>query len=180
MNALMFFLIAHLILATLSGVAEGGGGIVVTKLTSSLSSTATTANVISTAGYLKTDYIVIGDEFIKYTDVDDTTFNSLERGWNDTAAKSYPAGTKVYSSNADPLNAALGFSVISTGETVGEVNLLDFGTRFLSTTLPRFVTWDYGILQVGFMTYIRTLLQIVGGAFIIYLALNIVGAFGRR
>lgn len=178
MNALVFFLLAHLVFSVISGIAEGGGGIVVTKLTADMNSTDNTAEVLSTSGYLKRDYIVIGDEYIQYTDKDDTNFTNLERGWNNTEAKSHAAGTKVFSSAANPLNAALGFSVLSTGDTVGSTDIIKFGYRFMTTTLPRLVTWDYGILEVGPMQYLRVVLQILGGAFIIYLILSIAGAFG--
>lgn len=180
MKALAFFLLLHMVMATISGIAEGGGGVVTTKLTADLSATASSCDVLSTEGFLKKDYIVIGDEYISYTNVDSDSFLSLDRGWNDTEAKIHLAGTKVYSANADPLNAALGFNIMATGDTVGEVEIWSAGTRFLSTTLPRFVTWDYGILQVGAMTYVRTVLQILGGAFLVFLGLNIVGAFGRN
>ena len=72
MNSLYFFLIAHLIMAVLSGVVEGGGGIITTRLTSDLSSISGTVNVESTAGFLKKDYIVIGDEYIRYTNLTST------------------------------------------------------------------------------------------------------------
>lgn len=185
MNVLVFFLLAHLILGVFSGLAEGGGGVQVTYLTSAITDSTTTIPVDSTVGFLKNDYIVIGDEYIKYNGKTDTSFDaggllSDGRGWNESQAVAHAAGTKVYSSTADPLNAALGFNIMSTGDTVGEVDIIDLGGRFLSTTLPRFVTWDYGILQVGAFTYVRTVLQLLGGAFIIYLALNMVGAFGRQ
>lgn len=188
MNSLYFFLMAHLIMAVLSGVVEGGGGVVTTTLRTDISATSTSIEVISTEGFLKKDYIVIGDEYIKYGDYDADTFNAgtgflgmaSGRGYNGTEASVHAAGTKVLSSNADPLNAALGFNILSTGETVGEVNIINAGNTFLSTTLVRFVTWDYGILQVGVMAYVRTALQLLGGAFLIYLGLQLVGAFGRR
>lgn len=187
MNSLFFFLILHMILSVISGIAEGGGGVITTTLSSELSATSTNVQVVSTAGFVKRDYIVIGDEYIKYFNKDDTSFDasygflgaSSGRGWNDTEAVVHPAGTKVYSSDADPLNAALGFNVLATDQSVGAVDLITVGRRFIDTTLPRFVTWDYGILQVGFMTYVRTVLQLLGGAFLVYLGLNMVGAFGR-
>ena len=183
MNSLTFFLLVHFIFSVISGVAEGGGGIVTTQLTSDLSATGTTVNVVSTEGFLKADYIVIGDEYIKHGDKTATSFGvslSSGRGFNDTEAVAHASGTKVYSGSADPLNAALGFNILATGDTTGSVDIITVGTRFLSTTLPRLVTWDYGILQVGFMTYIRVVLQILGGAFLLYLGLSMVGAFGRR
>lgn len=188
MNSLVFFLLAHLVISIISGVAEGGGGVVVTQLTSAISDTDKTIQVESTEGFLKKDYIVIGNEYIRYTGYDSDSFDASSglgglgsgRGWNDTLAVAHAAGTKVYSSDADPLNAAMGFNVLSTGETVGEVNIITAANTFISTTLVRFVTWDYGILKVGAMSYVRIVLQILGGAFLVYLGLSLVGAFGRK
>ena len=181
MNSLTFFLLIHLIFSVVSGIAEGGGGVQVTTLTSDITEATATIPVESTAYFLKADYIVIGDEYIRYGNKSSTTFNVGfgGRGYSDTVATAHLAGTKVYSSNADPLNAIMGFNVMATADTLGSVNILTLAPRVLTTTMPRLVTWDYGILQVGVLSYVRLALQILGGAFILYLVLSMFGAFGR-
>jgi len=188
MNSLTFFLLVHLIFSVVSGIAEGGGGIQATTLTSDITATTTTIPVEDTTYFLKSDYIVIGDEYIRYGNKSATSFDASVgflgatsgRGYSNTEAVAHSAGTRVYSSQADPLNAIMGFNVMATADTLGSVNILTLAPRVLTTTMPRLVTWDYGILQVGVMTYVRLGLQILGGAFILYLVLSMFGAFGRR
>lgn len=187
MNSLTFFLLVHLIFSLVSGIAEGGGGVQVTTLTSDITEATTTIPVLDTTYFLKADYIVIGDEYIQYGNKTATSFNAAVglfgstsgRGYSETDATSHLAGTKVYSSSADPLNAIMGFNVMATADTLGSVNILTLAPRVLTTTMPRLVTWDYGILQVGVLKYVRLGLQILGGAFILYLILSMFGAFGR-
>lgn len=179
MKMIAFFLLAHLILALVSGFAEAGGGISTTVLTSAIDSDDTTASVRTTQGFLKSDLIQIGDETIKFIGTTSTTFTNLERGYDGTTATGHSAGSKVFTADAHPLNSALGFNVLASGDTVGELNVISMGWQFLTTTLPRFVTWDYGILNVGAMQYVRVALQILGGAFIFYVAVSLVASFGK-
>ena len=173
------FVVAFALFSLLDGIAAGSGGIAVTRLSTALSSSATSINVESTGGFLRSDYVRIGDETIAYTGKSDTTFNSVTRGFDGTTASAYALHTKVYSAAADPLNAVLGYNIASTGSTVGTIDIAIFLGRFWVVTIPKLVSWDFAILKdttVG--QYFRLVLQLISAGFIVYIAIIIIQALG--
>jgi len=175
------FMLLFLLGSILSGIAEGGGGMAATRLTADVSATATTLNVSSTEGFLKSDYVRIGNEKIKYVNKTDTTFivHATEgRGYDGTEAASYNSGDRVYSSEAEVLNSALGFNVASTGSSVGAISIPIAATNFVFITMPRIVMWQYSWLQTGWLVYMRTVLQFMSVGFIVYMSYMIASALG--
>ncbi len=164
--------------AILSSIMEGGGGVVTTRLTSNLTEVATTVNVSTTRGFLGSDVLVIGDEEIRYMGKTVTTFTGATRGWDNTNARAYDANTMVYSEQASVMNTALGFNVAATGTTMGALSLPIFVIKFVTTTMPRLVTWDFNFLKEPGWQYLRYFLWCVSAGFIITVILTVMGALG--
>lgn len=172
------FMVAFLLCAILAGIAEGGGGIYTTSLTTAVTDAATTLNVANTDGFLSSDVVTMGTEEIKYTAKTSTSFLNCTRGYNSTTAKQHVVNSKVYSSEASIINAALGFNVMSTGATAGQVNVIAIGFSFITKSVPRLVIWDFNFLKEPGMEYIRWLLIAISVGFVISLAVTLVSALG--
>lgn len=165
--------------AILDGVMQGAGGVLSTHLTINHNAAVTTLNVATTEGWLKSDYVIIGTESVKYTNKTDTTFTNCERGYDSTDAVAHDAGEKVYTQESSVVNYALGFNVASTGASVGAVDIALVGWRFVTVTIPRIVMWDYSFLKINPWTqYIRLFLQIISVGFVIYMCYTIASALG--
>jgi len=169
----MFF-----ICALLSGIIEGGGGVHATKLDGDHTSAIATLTVDSTRGYLVADYVIVGDETIRYTGITPTSFTGCTRGYDDTDAKAYLDNTMVYSSDANVLNSALGFNIITTGTTMGKVDLMMFGWNFVTKSVPRLIMWDFSFLRYGEMVYLRYLFLAISVGFVFSMVMIIISALG--
>lgn len=164
----------------LSAAMEGGGGFNTTYLTTDISENAVTIPVSSTQGFLEADYVVIGNEKIRYTSKSDTQFNipaTNGRGYDGTEAEDHSENAFVLSQESDVANQMLGYNIATTGTTVGSISLGVSLTRFLFTSIPRLVTWDYAWLQ-GDMTIIRLALALPTAAFTVYMSYTILIALG--
>ena len=171
----MLFLIGSI----LSGVMDGAGGINTTRLTASIDADDVTLNVADTSGFLKYDYVQIGNEKIQYTSKADTTFTGCTRGYDDTDAVSHSLGDKVYSADSEILNSALGFNVASTGAAVGAIDIPMVGWNFISKTIPRLITWDFNFLKTSqWLQYLRMILQVLSIGFVIYMCYMIAQTLG--
>jgi hypothetical protein len=171
----MWFLIGSI----LSGIMEGGGGVVVTRLTTDHTDAVTTLTVASTEGFLKSSYVVVEDERIKYTNKTATTFTGCTRGWDNTTASEHQSGTRVYSSEASVINYALGFDVIATGTSAGAMYIPVVLYNFFFTTLPRMILWDYSWLKVNsWLQLLRYVFMAVSIGFLIFMAYQIAMALG--
>ena len=179
-NRLIFFLLAFVMLSVLASWGEGGGGIQVTHLTSAIGTGDTTLNVQSTQGHLKSDYVIIGTEKIKYTSLTSSTFEGCTRGYSGTDAATHSINSKVMSSDADVISQALGFNIASTGSTAGEISLPSFTTAFFTITIPRLVTWDFAILKGNpVLDWVRIILTIFSIAFIFGIVIVVIQALGN-
>jgi len=182
MNVLIVsFMLFNLVNALISSIVEGGGGMAVTRLTADLSASATTIHVASTSGFLRSDYIIIGNEKIRYSSKTATTFivATNGRGWDDTEAVAHAANSKVYSPPASVLNAALGYNVASTGASVGEIDIPLTLASFFTKTLPKLITWDFAQFKLNAaMRWARYVLMTISVGFLIYIAIQFVMAFG--
>lgn len=174
MNKLIvFFMLLFLLGTVLSGIMEGGGGIATTSLVANHSETVTTLTVFNTEGFLKSSYVEMGNERVAYTNKTATTFTGCTRGYDDTEATTHDAGDRVYSPDAGVLNSALGFNVASTGSTLGVIAVPMVTLRFVTTTLPRLILWNYSFLQEGWLQYLRIVLQFISVGFVVYMCYQI-------
>ncbi len=179
MNKLVVaFMLAFVFFAVLAGIMEGAGGIHVTQLTAQLSAAGPTASVNSTMGFLNADYFVIGDEEIAYSGKTATTFTGLTRGFNGSTPVLHASTSKLYSAEANVVNAALGYNIVSTGATPGDFNFLTFGWRFVRYTVPRLVTWDFNFLKTSDMFLVRVILMCISAGFLISFSLFLWQAAG--
>lgn len=173
--ALLFF-----IGTLLSAIMEGAGGVNTTSLTSDITAADTTIPVSSTEGYLYSDILVIGNEKIRYTSKTDTQFNipaTSGRAYDGTTAVAHDRGAYVLSKQSDVINQMLGFNIAATGTTVGSVSIMTALTRFLFTSVPKLVTWDYSWLT-GPLLILRLILAVASTGFTIYMVYMIASALG--
>jgi len=108
-----FFMLGFIFISIIGGVVQGGGGIVVTRLTTDISPTDTTIPVLTTTNYLAIDYIVIDNEKILYSSKDSTNFYvaSNGRGYNSTIADYHNERVNVHSSEAGVVNSMAGYNI---------------------------------------------------------------------
>lgn len=171
--ALLFF-----VCSLLSGIAERQGMIGSTRLTASLSTTATTMTVDNTDGFLAHDYVIVGNETIRYAGKTDTTFTGLTRGYDGTTASNHTNGSSVYTTQTSVLNSILGFNVASTGASVGNINMITFGWNVATQSIPRLIAWDFAFLREGWMQYVRLIFLIISGGLVLTFGLTLLSALG--
>lgn len=171
------FLLLFFISSLFHEIMVGGGGTKVATLSANVTGAVTTLPVTHTSGFLKSDYVQIGTETVRYTDTTATSFTGCTRGWDGTTAAAHGAGSKVYSSGST-WSGPLGFNVATTGSTAGSINMATVAISFLTVTAPKLVTWDFAWLKVGWTVYIRWPLMLISWAFAIYLAFNMAMALG--
>jgi hypothetical protein len=169
-KALAGFMLFYLINILVGGVLEGGGGMASTRLTLGESAIDVTIDVADTTSFLKSDYVVIANEKIRYTNKTDTTFTvpaTNGRGYSGTIATVHPVGAMVYSPESNMINGILGFNVASTGTTVGAIDVGLIFNHFWTQTVPRLITWDFPQLKIGWMVYLRIVCIVITGTLII-------------
>jgi len=172
---MLFFLLGTI----LSGIAEGGGGIATTKLVSDHSAVVTTLTVSNTEGFLKSNYVLMGNEKVRYTNKTATTFTGCTRGYDGTEAVAHSANDRVYSPDSGVLNSALGFNIAATGATIGVIGVPMVAFSFVSITLPRIILWNYSWLKEGWLAYLRIVLQFISVGFLVYMCYQIATAMGQ-
>lgn len=170
---LMWGMLGLFLFGLLAAVNDGGGG-GVTRLTANATSVATTLSVKDTTGALMSDTIRIENELITYKGKTTTTLTNCVRGVSlngvTSSAASHNSGQKVYYGNVDWVSSAFGFRIINAGGSFGKLQMVTLVWNFFTVAVPRWVTWDYSFLKVGFMLYIRIILIIVTSCIIIALA----------
>lgn len=172
-------MLLFLVGSILSAIMEGGGGMVTTRLTASANPTDVTLSVSNTQGFLKSDYVTIGNEKIRYTNKTDTSLTGCTRGYDETTAASHSRGSKVYSPDSSVLNSALGFNIASTGSSVGAIGIPVLFMQFATVTLPRLISWDFSWLKTSDgMQYLRIILQAISVGFIVYIAYLVASMLG--
>jgi len=183
-------IIVAFMLTNITYLAEGGGGFSVTRLEQSLSQTGVVAYVDNTSGYDKAGTIIIDEEEIYYNGITATAFLNLDREQNDTDANSYPARTKIYSTDSSTMNNAMGMDFAEMASNSGYLGIFMIPKVFFVDVIPDIIMWDFSILQdeapmqlfrtvlfcfsVGFVLYIAFIVfQMLGGV-----AQSIIGRFG--
>jgi len=170
--------VLHIILSFIDGVIVGASDIQATKLTAALTEVGTTVTVQSTEGWRTADYMWIGDEKIRYNGRTGTTFTNCVRGYDNTDAEAHAIGMRVYSRVSDAVRTSAGYNVLDIGASAGGVNMMLIPIRFLMTSLPQIVGWNYSFLKEGNVQYIRLLLVGISVGFVIYLVVQIAYAIG--
>ena len=166
-------MILHLILSFIDGIIVGTADYYTTKLTSGMTSIATTANVANTSGWKVTGTFWINDEKISYNGKTSTSFLNLVRGYGVTDASTHVSGTRVYSVLSDATRTSVGYNVADLGTNVGGVNMLIIPVRFAMTALPSLLTCNYSFLKEGNAQYIRFILVAFSAGFSIWIMLQI-------
>lgn len=140
----------------------GGGTMVSTRTTASLSATETAViHVQSTTGFRTGNAtLYYEDEMIYYTGVTPTTFTGLTRGIYQTKAVAHPVGI-VYTQELGTMNQAAGFNVAQTEATSGTIGAMGFNIGTLLRAVPQVVVWNYSFLE-GQLIYLRVILCMVG------------------
>lgn len=175
---LTFFILLNMCFGFIDYIVVGQADFYATKLTAALSENTTTANVTSTAGWRVNDYIIVEDERMAYYGKTNTSFTNLTRGYNNTEAAEHAIGSHVYGRMSDAMNASVGFNIVDTGASVGTINTMSLVTKFVTTTVPNMVQWNFYFLKEGFWQYLRLLLVGISGALIFVIALQLLSALG--
>jgi hypothetical protein len=181
-KATVTFLLIFFANVILGGVFEAGGGMAATRITAGLTATATTISVVSTDGFLASDYIVIGGEKVRYVSKTSTTFiipATNGRGYDNTAPTTHVAGAMVYSEATNIINGMIGFNIASTGATVGTINIATLLWHFLYTSIPKLLSWNFPHLMVNpILQFIRYIGVIITAGYVIYVVLYLSSALG--
>jgi len=175
------FMLFYLMNVMVGAIMEGGGGIAATRLTADITPASNTLSVVSTEGFLRSNYVIIGSEKIRYASTTDTTMVVATggRGWDGTDAAAHSTGAYVYSPEASVFNYALGFNVASTGSDAGEISVPLVLKNFLFVTLPKLVTWDFPQYKVNaWLLIIRYVLIAISTGFLIYIVYHIIMFLG--
>ena len=170
-----FFLIMLIGCSILGAIMQGGGGIVVTDLTSDITATDVTIAVTSTVDYLGADYVIIGEEKILYSGTTATSFTGCTRGYDGTDAEAHSTGALVYTADASSINNALGFNIAAVQDTMGLWGTITIPFRFLFQTLPRIARMNMSFLT-GSLAIIGWIWFALVAGFFITLALSLAGA----
>jgi hypothetical protein len=168
-KAIAFFLLALIVFGLFMAILNGGGGVADTTLTSAIFSSNTTLPVVSTNGFLGSDYIYIGDETILYSGKNETAFTGCTRGYGGSSAVPHFAGAAVYTGEVSSINQALGFNIGQMVTSVGPLSILIIPFSFLTVTIP-FLSGSLGLAVLGVIW-----MCLIAG-FIISLAIILVSA----
>ena len=176
-KAIAFFLAALILFGMFMAVLNGGGGIADTNLTSTISSSNVTLPVVSTNGFLNSDYIYIGDEEIMYTGTNATAFTGCERGFGVSSAVPHSAGAAVYTGEVSSINQALGFNIGQIVTSLGPLSIIIIPFNFLTVTVPRMIAESASFLSGSLgMALLGVLWLCILAGFIISLAIVLVSA----
>lgn len=106
------FILGYVLLTYIAFAITGEQAFAATSLTSGISSGTTTIPVASTANFIDSGFIFIGNEEIRYTSKTATSFNGITRGQNKTDPESYVVNTEVFSKTTSTLNTLAGYNVL--------------------------------------------------------------------
>lgn len=175
-KAIAFMLLLYFGMALCVGMLAGGGGYAATSLTADIDADDSTMPVVSTNGFLSSaDYVEIKDEKILYVDTTDTSFTGCVRGYEGTTAKTYPAGTMVYTTSASTVNNAMGFNIAATVDTMGLWAIITIPFNFLIKTVPQLLLMPYQLFR-GDLVIMATILVLIQVAVVITIAMSFIGA----
>jgi len=173
MNALFAFCVFLYICGQILSLnLEGSSGLATTHLTADLTSTATTASVQGTDGFLKSDFLIVENERICYSGKTSSSFTGLTRGCHDSTASSHSKNIRVYNETTGMVNQMVGFNVLQTFADDGFFKgvtkfITSFGHLFVS--IANMLAWNYSFLE-GNGVYIKyIMLYPISAAMILYL-----------
>ncbi len=147
----------------LASIADGGGGLAATQLTSDIIATAIIIPPANTTDFLSASvahplYIVINDEVIKCTSKDATHFyltSVADRGVADpivttihNPAAAHAVNTMVYTIEVNAMDTFMGYNVTTSSATFGVYEAMTFLGRMFAN-LPKFILWNYNFLNSG-------------------------------
>ncbi len=165
-----FFLGLFILGMLFTGLGEGNGGIVATKLTSAMGIGDTTVNVTSTTNFLDTDYIYIGDEKILYAGTTATTFTGCTRGVSGTTAVAHANSSMVYNAESNIMNSALNMNITAVTANSGLFGVIQIPWKFLTYSLPNLVQMNFSFFQ-GDMAILGYMFMACACGFAVSLAL---------
>lgn len=181
-KAIAFMLLLYFGIALCIGILAGGGGYSATSLTEAIDEDDPTLKVVSTDGFLDTDYIEFSDgEKVLYTgktappfDVF-IAFTGCTRGYEDTTAIAHAAGTMVYTTSASTVNNAMGFNIAATVDTMGLWSIVTVPWNFATKTIPRLLIMPYQLFKDD-LTIFAVILVIIQMAVVITIGMSFIGA----
>jgi hypothetical protein len=170
-KAISFFIGLFFLGMLFSGMADGNGGVVATKLTQAMGVGDTTIHVSSTNNYLSTDFVYIGDEQILYSGKTSTTFTGCTRGYNNTTATVHTLNAKVYNQEANIVNTALGINISAVTANSGLFGIAQIPIKFFTHALPNMIQMNFAFFQ-GDMAILGYLFMACSAGFVIALAMG--------
>ena len=185
MKLLLFFAFTFAVFTFISAIIEKQGlGFAATSLTSDLSETGLTINVINTEGFLDSDYVIIDSEYIYYSSKNAAQLivPATGRGWKNTNPSSHSAvnnkgvRTAVRNNEASLMNTLAGYNI---SEVMSLTGIFSVPTAIIAyfDVFVNILAWNYSMLDniVGqFIKYI--LLYPLSGAFVGFIIMAIIGA----
>jgi len=180
-KAIAFMLLLYFGIALCIGILAGGGGYSATSLTVAVDEDDATLEVVSTDGFLDTDYVEFSDgEKVLYTGTttppfDVYSFTGCTRGYEDTTAIAHAEGTMVYTTSASTVNNAMGFNIAATVDTMGLWSIVTVPWNFASKTMPRLLIMPYQLFKDD-LTIFAVILVIIQMAVVITIGMSFIGA----
>ena len=158
------------------GVLAGGSGYAATSLTAGIDEDDVTLAVVSTDGFLGTDYVEFSNgEYVLYTGKTATQFTGVTRGYNGTTATAHAAGALVYTTSASTVNNAMGFNIAATVDSMGTWSIITVPWNFATKTLPRLLIMPYQLFTDD-LAIIAVVLVIIQMAIVITIGMSFIGA----
>ena len=180
-KAIAFMLLLYFGMALSVGVLAGGSGYAATSLTADIDEDDVTLEVISTDGFLDTDYLEFSNgEYVLYTGTiappfGDIAFTGCTRGYNGTTATVHPVGTMIYTTSASTVNNAMGFNIAATVDTMGTWSIITVPWNFATKTIPRLLIMPYQLFTED-LVIIAVVLVIIQMAVVIVIGMSFIGA----
>jgi len=181
-KAIAFMLLLYFGMALAIGILAGGGGYAATSLTEAVDEDDATLKVVSTDGFLDTDYIEFSDgEKVLYTGTTAPPFDvfiaftGCTRGYEDTTKIAHAAGTMIYTTSASTVNNAMGFNIAATVDSMGLWSIVTVPAQFLYKTMPRLLVMPYQLFT-GDLVIFAVILVIIQMAVVITIGMSFIGA----
>ena len=175
-KAIAFMLLLYFGMALAIGVLAGGGGYASTSLTEAVDEDDATLKVVSTDGFLDTDYIEFSSgEYVLYTGKTATQFTGATRGYNGTTATVHAIGAMVYTTSASTVNNAMGFNIAATVDTMGTWSIITVPWNFATKTIPRLLIMPYQLFTDN-LAIIAVILVLIQMAIVITIGMSFIGA----
>ena len=175
-KAIAFMLLLYFGMALSIGILAGGGGYAATSLTVAVDEDDATLEVVSTDGFLDTDYIEFSDgEKVLYLGATAISFTNCERGYEDSTAIAHVAGTMVYTTSASTVNNAMGFNIAATVDSMGLWSIITVPWNFATKTVPRLLVMPYQLFTDDLAIF-AVILVLIQMAIVITIGMSFIGA----